>query len=99
MAFASRLARTTLHFVGPRPFVPDQESELVKAIPFYNQRWNVRPGATGWAQINRGYCSTIEDNADKLAYDLFYIKNVSISLDMLILFKTMKTLLLGRGGR
>ena len=93
------ILRGDMHFVGPRPFVPNQEHELVKAIPFYSQRWNVKPGATGWAQINRGYCATIEDNADKLAYDLFYIKNMSISLDLLILFKTMKTLVLGRGGR
>jgi exopolysaccharide biosynthesis polyprenyl glycosylphosphotransferase len=93
------ILRGDMHFVGPRPFVPDQEEELVKAIPFYNQRWNVKPGATGWAQINRGYCATIDDNAEKLAYDLFYIKNMSISLDLLILFKTLKILVLGRGGR
>lgn len=93
------ILRGDMHFVGPRPFVPNQEDEMVKIIPFYSQRWNVKPGATGWAQINRGYCATVEDNADKLAYDLFYIKNMSISLDLLILFKTMKTLVLGRGGR
>ena len=93
------ILRGDMHFVGPRPFVPDQEQELVKAIPLYNQRWNVKPGATGWAQINRGYCATLEDNTDKLAYDLFYIKNMSISLDLLIMFKTIKILVLGRGGR
>jgi sugar transferase (PEP-CTERM system associated) len=93
------ILRGDMHFVGPRPFVPDQEQALVKAIPLYNQRWNVKPGATGWAQINRGYCATIADNTDKLAYDLFYIKNMSVSLDLLIMFKTMKILLLGRGGR
>lgn len=93
------ILRGDMHFVGPRPFVPDQEEEYFKAIPFYSQRWNVKPGATGWAQINRGYCTTVEDNADKLAYDLFYIKNMSVSLDLLIMFKTMKTLVLGRGGR
>jgi len=93
------ILRGDMHFVGPRPFVPDQEQELVKAIPLYNQRWNVKPGATGWAQINRGYCATLADNTEKLAYDLFYIKNMSLSLDLLILFKTMKILLLGRGGR
>jgi len=93
------ILRGDMHFVGPRPFVPDQELELRRAIPFYSQRWNVKPGATGWAQVNRAYCATVEDNAEKLAYDLFYIKNMSISLDLLILFKTVKILLLGRGGR
>ncbi len=72
---------------------------MAEKIPFYRQRWAVRPGATGWAQVNRGYCATIEDNADKLAYDLFYIKNMSVGLDLLILFKTIKILLLGKGGR
>jgi sugar transferase (PEP-CTERM system associated) len=93
------ILRGDMHFVGPRPFVPDQEQDLVKAIPLYNQRWNVKPGATGWAQINRGYCATIADNTEKLAYDLFYIKNMSLSLDLLIMFKTLKILVLGRGGR
>jgi sugar transferase (PEP-CTERM system associated) len=88
-----------MHFVGPRPFVPNQEMECLERIPYYRQRWVVKPGATGWAQVNRGYCATIEDNKEKLAYDLFYIKNISIGLDLLVLFKTMKILLLGRGAR
>ncbi|HEV2424411.1 MAG TPA: sugar transferase [Terriglobia bacterium] len=88
-----------MYFVGPRPFVPNQEEECAANIPFYSQRWNVKPGATGWAQVKRGYCATLEDNADKLAYDLFYIKNMSTGLDLLIAFETLKTLLLGRGGR
>jgi lipopolysaccharide/colanic/teichoic acid biosynthesis glycosyltransferase len=71
----------------------------VAKIPFYKERWLVKPGATGWAQINRGYNATLEDNKDKLAYDLFYIKNMSIGLDLYILFATLKILLLGRGGR
>ncbi|MFB3813639.1 MAG: sugar transferase [Terriglobales bacterium] len=91
--------RGDLYFVGPRPFVPEQEAECVRHIPFYKQRWTVKPGATGWAQVNRGYCATIDDNAEKLAYDLFYIKNISIGLDLLILFKSFKILLLGKGGR
>ncbi len=86
-------------FVGPRPFVPEQEMEYAEKIPFYKERWLVKPGATGWAQINRGYNVTLEDNRDKLAYDLFYIKNVSIGLDLYIMFATIKILLLGRGGR
>lgn len=88
-----------MNFVGPRPFVPNQERECLERIPYYSQRWVVKPGATGWAQVNRGYCATIEDNEEKLAYDLFYIKNVSLGLDLLILFKTMKIVLLGRGSR
>lgn len=86
-------------FVGPRPFVQEQEDEYVAKIPFYKERWLVKPGATGWAQINRGYNATLEENKEKLAYDLFYIKNMSIGLDLYILFATLKILLLGRGGR
>jgi exopolysaccharide biosynthesis polyprenyl glycosylphosphotransferase len=93
------ILRGDMHFVGPRPFVPNQEYECLQKIPYYRQRWLVTPGATGWAQVNRGYCVTIEDNAEKLAYDLFYIKNISIGLDLLILFQSLKTLLLGRGSR
>jgi sugar transferase (PEP-CTERM system associated) len=93
------ILRGDMHFVGPRPFVPSQEQECLEQIPFYRQRWVVKPGATGWAQINRGYNVSIEDNKEKLAYDLFYIKNISVGLDLLILFKTVKILILGRGGQ
>lgn len=93
------ILRGDMHFVGPRPFVPSQEREYVERIPYYRHRWAVKPGATGWAQVNRGYNVTIEDNQDKLAYDLFYIKNVSIGLDLLILFKTAKIVFLGRGAQ
>lgn len=93
------ILRGDMYFVGPRPFVPNQEQECLEKIPYYRQRWAVKPGATGWAQINRGYCVTIEDNTEKLAYDLFYIKNISLGLDLLILFQTIKILLLSRGSR
>ncbi len=93
------ILRGDMYFIGPRPFVPFQEHELAEKIPFYRQRWSVRPGATGWAQINYGYCATLEDNTEKLAYDLFYIKNMSLGLDLLIAFRTIKVLLLGRGSR
>jgi lipopolysaccharide/colanic/teichoic acid biosynthesis glycosyltransferase len=88
-----------MHLIGPRPFVPNQEQECVEKIPFYRHRWVVKPGATGWAQVNRGYNVTIEDNTEKFAYDLFYIKNVSVGLDLLILVMTAKNLLLRRGAR
>lgn len=93
------ILRGDMYFIGPRPFVPDQEEKLATKIPYYEQRWTVKPGATGWAQVSRGYCVTIEDNVEKLSYDLFYIKNMSMGLDVLILLKTLKVLLLGRGGR
>ena len=88
-----------MSFVGPRPFMVEEEFDWAKQIPFYERRWSVRPGATGWAQIHRPYCATLEDNQEKLSFDLFYIKNMSIGLDFLILFQTVKTLLLRRGSR
>jgi len=93
------IVKGDMAFVGPRPFVPEQEMDCAEKIPFYKERWLVKPGATGWAQINRGYNVTLEDNREKLAYDLFYIKNVSVGLDLYIMFATIKTLVLGRGGR
>lgn len=88
-----------MSLVGPRPFVPEQEALLAREIPPYRQRWMVQPGATGWAQVHRGYCSSLEDNIEKLSYDLFYIKNLSLVLDILVLLKTVKVVLLGRGGK
>lgn len=91
--------RGDMNFIGPRPFVLNQEQECVERIAFYPQRWVVKPGATGWAQVNRGYNVTIEDNKEKLEYDLFYIKHLSLGLDLLILLQTLKIVLLGRGSR
>ncbi len=93
------ILRGDMSLVGPRPFVPEQEAECVRAIPGYELRWQVPPGATGWAQVHHGYCATLEDNREKLAYDLFYVKHLSVALDLVILFQTVKILLLGRGGR
>jgi len=93
------ILRGDMYFVGPRPFMPSEEEVFLQEIPFYAQRLAVKPGATGWAQVHRGYCATIEDNIEKLEYDLFYIKNASVGLDLLTVFKTLKILALGRGGR
>lgn len=93
------ILRGDMYLVGPRPFARDMERELAERIPYYSERWAVKPGATGWAQIHRGYCTSLEDNAEKLGYDLFYLKNLSIGLDMLIVFETIKICLLGRGSR
>ncbi|HWG38829.1 MAG TPA: exopolysaccharide biosynthesis polyprenyl glycosylphosphotransferase [Terriglobales bacterium] len=93
------ILRGEMSLVGPRPFVPEQEAECASAIPFYCQRWSVAPGATGWAQVNRGYCATLADNREKLAFDLYYIQRASAFFDLLIAVQTLKVLCLGRGGR
>jgi sugar transferase (PEP-CTERM system associated) len=86
-----------MSLVGPRPERPEFVSSLVEQIPFYGQRHVVRPGLTGWAQVRYSYGSTVEDAMEKLQYDLFYVKNRSISLDLFIIFSTIKTVLLQRG--
>jgi sugar transferase (PEP-CTERM system associated) len=84
-------------FVGPRPERPEFVAWLSREIPYYGVRHVVRPGITGWAQIRYKYGNTMEDAREKLQYDLFYIKNASIGLDLLIVFQTVKIVLLGRG--
>jgi sugar transferase (PEP-CTERM system associated) len=86
-------------FVGPRPERPEFVEWLKKEIPYYGVRHVVRPGITGWAQVQYKYGNTLEDAREKLQYDLFYIKNASIGLDLLILFQTIKIVLLGRGAQ
>jgi len=86
-------------FVGPRPERPEFIEWLSKEIPYYGVRHMVRPGVTGWAQVKYKYGSTVEDAREKLKYDLFYIKNASIGLDLLIMFQTIKTVILRRGAQ
>ena len=86
-------------FVGPRPERPEFIEMLSKEIPYYGVRHMVRPGVTGWAQVRYKYGATVQDSREKLQYDLFYIKNASIGLDMLIMFQTVKTVLLRRGAQ
>jgi lipopolysaccharide/colanic/teichoic acid biosynthesis glycosyltransferase len=88
-----------MHFVGPRPERPEFVEWLSKEIPYYGVRHVVRPGITGWAQVQYKYGNTLEDAREKLQYDLFYIKNASLGLDILIVFQTIKIVLLGRGAR
>ncbi|MGA9388934.1 MAG: TIGR03013 family XrtA/PEP-CTERM system glycosyltransferase [Candidatus Sulfotelmatobacter sp.] len=88
-----------MHFVGPRPERPEFVEWLSKAIPYYGVRHVVRPGITGWAQVKYKYGNTLDDAREKLQYDLFYIKNASIGLDLLIMFQTIKIVLLGRGAQ
>jgi lipopolysaccharide/colanic/teichoic acid biosynthesis glycosyltransferase len=86
-----------MSLVGPRPERPEFVRMLAVQIPFYRQRQIVRPGLTGWAQVRYTYGATTEDALEKLQYDLFYIKNMSIALDLFIMVSTIKTVLLRSG--
>jgi exopolysaccharide biosynthesis polyprenyl glycosylphosphotransferase len=88
-----------MSFVGPRPERAFFVEKLRKTIPYYDERFSVKPGVTGWAQVKYPYCSTEKDTLEKLKYDLYYIKNMSLVLDLVIIFRTIKTVLLGRGSR
>ncbi len=91
------ILRGEMSFVGPRPERPEFIEKLEKKIPFYKERLLVKPGLTGWAQINFPYGASEEDTMKKLQYDLYYIKNRSFLLDLSILLKTIKTVLSGGG--
>ena len=88
-----------MSLVGPRPERPMFVEELVKLIPFYGMRHDVKPGVTGWAQINYPYGSSVEDAVHKLEYDLYYVKHMSLALDAMIIFRTVKTVLFQLGAR
>ncbi|MBW2617104.1 MAG: TIGR03013 family PEP-CTERM/XrtA system glycosyltransferase, partial [Deltaproteobacteria bacterium] len=88
-----------MSFVGPRPERQFFVEKLKKTVPFYNERFSVKPGVTGWAQIKYPYGSSEQDALEKLKYDLYYIKNMSIFMDFVIIFHTVKIVLLGRGSR
>jgi sugar transferase (PEP-CTERM system associated) len=91
--------RGEMSLVGPRPERPEFVKTLAEQIPYYRQRHCVKPGITGWAQINHKYGDTLEDTVTKLEYDLYYIKNISPGLDMYIVFHTVKTMILTRGAQ
>jgi sugar transferase (PEP-CTERM system associated) len=88
-----------MNLIGPRPERPKFVERFNQEIPFYQLRHIIPPGVTGWAQVFYGYGNSIEDAKQKLGYDLFYIKNMSQGLDLLILFHTVKIILLGRGAK
>lgn len=91
------ILRGDMSFVGPRAERPVFVEQLSEQIPFYSQRHLVEPGLTGWAQVNYGYGASVEDSMQKLQYDLYYIKNVSLLFDIWIMFKTIKVVLFGYG--
>ena len=89
--------RGDMGFVGPRPERPEFVQSLIKNIPYYNERHNVKPGLTGWAQLKYPYGATEADSLEKLKYDLYYIKHRSFMLDLLILIRTVEIVLFGKG--
>jgi len=93
------VVRGDMSIVGPRPERPEFVQTLTEQIPYYRQRLAVRPGITGWAQINHKYGDTFEDTILKLEYDLYYIKNLAPALDLYIMFQTLKVMLLSRGSQ
>lgn len=91
--------RGDMSVVGPRPERPEFVEWLSREIPYYNLRHLVPPGITGWAQVNYPYGASLQESKEKLCYDLYYVKNLSVFFDLLIIFRTLKIVLLGRGSR
>ena len=85
--------------IGPRSLIKEEVDEFTGKVPYFFLRHSIRPGITGWAQVNYKHGSQIIDNIEKLQYDLFYIKNLSPTLDFHILLKTVKVIMFGRGAR
>ncbi len=86
-----------MSFVGPRPEREHFVKQLMELIPYYGERFTVKPGLTGWAQVSYGYGASVRDAIEKLNYDLFYIKNMSILMDIMIVARTVKTVIFGHG--
>ncbi len=91
--------RGEMSMIGPRPERPIFVDELAKVIPFYNHRVYVKPGLTGWAQVNFPYGASVDDAREKLAYDLYYVKNRGVLLDLVILLATVRVILFREGAR
>ncbi|MEO9190404.1 MAG: sugar transferase [Acetobacteraceae bacterium] len=91
--------RGDMSLVGPRPERPHFVGQLTDIIPFYNDRTYVKPGITGWAQVNYPYGASVEDAREKLAYDLYYVKNRGLFLDLLVLLATVRVILFREGAR
>ena len=88
-----------MSFVGPRPERDFFVHKLEKIVPYYIERFSVKPGISGWAQACYRYGSSVEDAVEKLNYDLFYIKNMSVFMDLMIILRTIKIVLFGKGAR
>jgi lipopolysaccharide/colanic/teichoic acid biosynthesis glycosyltransferase len=88
-----------MSFIGPRALIEEEVNEFSREIPFFSIRHFIRPGITGWAQINYPHGTTVQDGLAKLEYDLYYIKNLSPLIDFIILVRTIKTVLLRHGAK
>ena len=91
--------RGDMSLIGPRPERPAFVEQLTREIPFYGQRHVVKPGVTGWAQVRYAYGASVEDALEKMQYDLYYVKHMSLMFDILIALETIKTVLLRRGAK
>jgi sugar transferase (PEP-CTERM system associated) len=89
--------RGEMSIIGPRPERSQFVEQLIREIPHYNQRHNVKPGIAGWAQLNYPYGASVEDSMEKLKFDLYYVKHQSFMFDMLILIRTVEVVLFGKG--
>jgi lipopolysaccharide/colanic/teichoic acid biosynthesis glycosyltransferase len=88
-----------MSFVGPRPEREHFVKELAELIPYYRERHTVKPGLSGWAQVSYPYGASVDDAVEKLNYDLFYIKNMSFFMDLMIVLRTIKIVLFRKGSR
>ena len=86
-----------MSLIGPRPEIPYFVEKCRKRVPFYDAVFAVKPGLTGWAQVNYGYTRSLKDYKEKFRYNLYYLKNISLILDLLILLRTIRIILLGKG--
>ena len=91
--------RGDMSIIGPRLLIKEEVREFSESVPYFYLRHSVKPGITGWAQVHYKHGKEIQDATEKLQYDLFYIKNLSLVLDLHILLKTVKVVLFGRGAR
>jgi sugar transferase (PEP-CTERM system associated) len=91
--------RGDMSLIGPRPERPEFVEQLTRQIPFYGQRHVIKPGLTGWAQVRYAYGASVEDALEKMQYDLYYVKHLSLVFDMVIALETIKIVLLRRGAR
>jgi len=87
----------TMSLIGPRPERPEIEQKFIEEIPYYKYRTILKPGISGWAQVNYPYGASLEDTVNKLSYDIYYINHISFLFDLLILFKTIKTVFNAKG--